>query len=153
MIEDEITNLPAESTTATIQEKILKDPLGRVKIGKIKAGHQLSDYSAKLTSILSDRDLGRDGEIPQRNSLKPYSKGRASIVWTKEADEGIWMCRLLLPSGSRHLCLQPSAFKGNKFKGFPFKADSSYDIEVDSSVNTNMICTHLSSGIQGRIRL
>ena len=144
VIEGERTsNLPSESTTATIQERILKEPLCTVKISNVKDGHQLAHYRANLTRSLSDHELQKSlkgkkfREIQQKDTLKPYSKGRASIVWSK-ADEveprtgekSTWRCRLLLPSESHHLCLQPLATRGNNFRGFPFKASSTYDIKV-----------------------
>ena len=93
----------------------------------------LEDYWAKLTYVLNKRQSlpqTEHREIQKKDSLKPSSAGKASIIWAKDMDNESWTCRLLLLAGGQHLCLQTSASNVNNFGGFPFNSSSEFELLV-----------------------
>ena len=134
--DDKLSPLTSETTTANVQEQVLKEPLRRTAIDDIRKGHAIDDYCAKLTYIFNKQQSlpqqREDRKIPNKDSLKPTSTGKASIIWTKDPINEGWTCRLLLLSGGHHLCLQPSASDVNIFGGFPFDSSSAFEIMVSS---------------------
>ena len=150
MEDEKISPLSSDTTTANVQELVLKEPLVKTGIDNIKKGHMLVDYSAKLMNAFKQHGFPRKDhrEVQQKFSLKPSSTGKASIVWTKNSSDESWTCRLLLLAGRRHLCLQPSA---SKFGGFPFDSSSEFEVLVsDFSEFAKSTKTHCSRTVTAK---
>jgi len=118
---DKVSQLDSGTTTSTIQNCILKDPIRRSdSIQAIKKGHGLADHYYTSLKKVTKFSLSGSNNVDQVEHLQPKQEGKAKVILVKDKRDGHWTCTLVIKGFS----LQNSTLQSDVLKTAKLTSDA-----------------------------